>query len=203
MASVFTQDLPRDVADAFIGAGQVACDTETTGLDWRHDRLAICQLYHPSVGLAIVRMTGPAEQLSRVLVAEDLTKVFHHAPFDLRFLTHALGVVPAEIRCTKVASKLLRPEEPNNMHSLAALLSNILDVHLDKGAVRTSDWTGELTDEQLAYAGNDVRFLLPLLDALEDGLREVGRAALFDECCHFLATRVETELLGLQDVFAY
>lgn len=203
-ASVFDKDLPAEMADALIASGRIACDTETTGLDWRNDRLAICQLYAPTVGLAVIRMVdGEATQLRRVLNADDAVKVFHHAPFDMRFLTRGVGVLPRRVRCTKVASKLLHPAHPNGRHSLASLLSELLGVALDKGAVRTSDWTGVLTNEQLEYAANDVRYLLPLLDALEGGLHETGRYDLFAECCAFLPVRVATELLGLQDVFAY
>jgi ribonuclease D len=202
--TVFERDLPAEVADAFVAAGRVACDTETTGLDWRRDRLAICQFYEPSVGLAIVRIDGDgANQVVRLLEDDSLVKVFHHAPFDLRFLCSSLRARPRSIQCTKVASKLLRPGVPNAQHSLASLLSEFLQVQITKGAVRTSDWTSDLDAEQLTYAGNDVRYLLPLLEAVVRQLRDCGRLEVFERCCQFLPVRVETELLGVDDVFAY
>ena len=83
-------------------------------------------------------------------------KVFHHAPFDLRFMNHASGYRAASVRCTKVASKLLDPQAPNQMHSLQTLAARYLGVHLAKGAVRTSDWSAALSAEQVAYAADDV-----------------------------------------------
>jgi DNA polymerase-1 len=54
-------------------------------------------------------------------------------------------------------------------HSLAAVAHRWLGQVLDK-SLQTSDWSGPLTDEQLAYAARDAAVLLPLRDALEDAL---------------------------------
>ena len=38
-------DLPVEMVDAFTGAPRIAWDVETTGLDWRRDRVATCQIF--------------------------------------------------------------------------------------------------------------------------------------------------------------
>jgi ribonuclease D len=204
---VLRGDLPGELADAFAAESRVAWDVETTGLDWRRDRLATCQLSAEGVGTVIVAL-GPARRLPGRLggLLEDpaVEKVFHHAPFDLRFMVSTWGSRPAAIRCTKVASKLLGPHHPNELHSLQQLAERFLGVVLEKGQVRTSDWTRpDLTSEQIAYAADDVAYLLPLLDALTDGLRSAGLAPLYDDCCSFLPARVDLELGRYPDVFAY
>lgn len=200
-------DLPLELVTAFGAASRVAWDVETSGLDWRIDRLATCQLFAPDIGPVVVSLDpeeGKPLGLAALLADPKVEKVFHHAPFDLRFMVHTWGIEPSAIRCTKVASKLLGPQAPNSEHSLKDLLARHLGIEIDKGPVRTSDWTQvDLTPEQLTYAANDVRYLLPLLDILTGALAAVGRTDLYDDCCAFLPARVALELGGYPDVFAY
>jgi ribonuclease D len=198
-------DLSLELAYAFSEAPRVAWDVETTGLDWRRDRLGTCQLSAEGVGVAIVRVDGQRPgRLAALLEKPDVEKVFHHAPFDLRFMVRAWNVWPMAVRCTKVASKLLEPKAPNEAHSLQQLVRRHLGVTLEKGAVRTSDWSSaHLTPEQLDYAASDVLHLLPLLDTLQDALKAKGLTRLYDDCCAFLPARAALEIGGYPDVFAY
>jgi ribonuclease D len=198
-------DLPADLATAFATADRIAWDVETTGLDWRQDRLATCQLFAEGVGVVVVKLTATRpKRLADLLEDLALEKVFHHAPFDLRFMVHSWDVRPGSIRCTKVASKILAPDVPNEAHSLQNLASRHLGVSLAKGPVRISDWTAtSLTDEQLAYAAGDVLHLLALLDVLLAELDRANLRRLYDDCCAFLPARVSLELADYPDVFAY
>jgi ribonuclease D len=198
-------DLPPDLARTLAEQRRIAWDTETTGLDSRKDALATCQLFSPPTGgIVIQKIDEHPPYLSHLLADADVVKVFHHAPFDLRFMKRAWNVDPGAIRCTKVASKLLEPAAPNAEHSLARLLQRHLGVVLDKGPVRTSAWDSPvLTAEQLTYAVNDVRFLLPLEAALATKLAASSRGLLYEKCCAFIPARVELELGNFPDVFAY
>jgi len=202
---VLSGDLPGDLVDAFALSGRVAWDIETTGLDWRREKIGTCQLFSETVG-AVVVSVGEDRPSALATLIEDSTveKVFHHAPFDLRFMVSAWQASPTAIRDTKVASKILDPAAPNETHSLQQLVGRYLGVSLPKGAVRVSDWSAsELTDEQVRYAAGDVVHLLRLLDAMEEALRACGRAELYDSCCAFLPARVTLELGDFPDVFAY
>jgi ribonuclease D len=198
-------DLPAELAAAFGSARSIAWDVETTGLDWRTERLATCQLFAEGVGAAVVGMdNGRPARLAALLENPVVEKVFHHAQFDLRFMVGSWGVQPTSIRCTKVASKLLAPGSPNEAHSLQHLVGRHLGVSLAKGPVRTSDWTATtLTKEQIDYAVGDVVHLLALLDVLRASLGEARLTRLYDDCCAFLPARVALELGGYPDVFAY
>jgi ribonuclease D len=198
-------DLPADLAIALRAAPRIAWDVETTGLDWRRERLATCQLFADGLGVVLVRVgdVKPA-QLAGLLEESTVEKVFHHAPFDLRFMVHAWNVQPVSIRCTKVASKLLEPSAPNKAHSLQKLVARHLGISLPKGPVRTSDWTAAtLTAEQIDYAADDASHLLDLLDILQGALAEARLTPLYDDCCAFLPARVTLELADYPDVFAY
>jgi ribonuclease D len=198
-------DLPADLAAAFAKANRIAWDVETTGLDWRQDRLATCQLFAEEVGVVVVKMAlSRPERLVALLEDPAVEKVFHHAPFDLRFMVHGWDFRPVSVRCTKVASKILAPDVANGAHSLQLLASRYLGVRLTKGSVRTSDWTvASLTEDQLAYAAGDVLHLLALLDVLLAELDQASLRHLYDDCCAFLPARVSLELGGYPDVFAY
>jgi ribonuclease D len=198
-------DLPAGLAAAYGKAGRIAWDVETTGLDWRRDRLATCQVFADSVGVSIVGVgSGKPSRLIALLEDPAVEKVFHHAPFDLRFMVHAWDARPTSIRCTKIASKLLEPHAPRETHTLAHLAWRHLGVRLEKGPVRTSDWSApELTPQQIAYATGDVLHLPALLDALQPTLRTAGLGKLYDDCCAFLPAHARLETSGYPDVFAY
>src|SRR5882724_2048656 len=200
---VIQGDLGDELAAAYAACPRVAWDVETSGLDWRHDRLGTCQLFAPDVGAAVVIVgVDKPVRLMTLLGNPGVEKVFHHAPFDLRFMVHAWGVWPAAVRCTKVAAKLLEPEAPNEAHSLQQLVRRHLGVTLEKGTVRTSDWsTADLTSEQLEYAAGDVLHLLPLLGALQRSLGVKDLTRLYDACCAFLPARAALEVGGFPDVF--
>jgi ribonuclease D len=203
--AVVRGDLPADLALALARCSRVAWDIETSGLDWKTASLSTCQVYAEQVGAAVVSIT---EETPRLLIAilEDpgVEKVFHHAPFDLRFMVHAWGIHPQSIRCTKVASKLLAPQAPNEQHSLQALLQRHLGVRVGKGSVRTSDWAAaRLSAEQIQYAVEDVVHLSSLLRKLQQQMRAANLVDLYDACCAFLPARAQLELGGFPDVFAY
>lgn len=204
-AQLLCGDLPEGLAGAFAKSDLLAWDIETTGLDWRTDRIGTCQLFADGVGPVVVSVSNsrPTRMLA-LLENRAVEKVFHHAPFDLRFMVQAWGVRPSSVRCTKVASKLLDPRAPNEIHSLQSLALRYLGVSLTKGQVRTSDWTSpELNPDQLAYAAGDVLHLPALLAAMSEALRATGQADLYDACCSFLPARVMLELGDYPDVFAY
>ncbi|HUB75005.1 MAG TPA: ribonuclease D [Solirubrobacteraceae bacterium] len=195
-------DLDERGFEQAIEASTVALDIETTGLDWRRERICTVQMQVEDTTY-VIRIGDKVPYRLRAIVEDAaIGKILHHAMFDLRFLAFHWGVTPAHVACTKIASKLAEPQAPCEAHSLAPLLQRHLGVHLDKSQ-RTSDWTVELSAEQLRYAADDVRYLMPLYALLDGKLRSEGRVELRDRCYAHLPTRVELEVGGFPDVFAY
>lgn len=203
--TVVQHDLTADLADAYGQSGVLAWDTETSGLDPRHDALQLCQVSAPGVGTTLVQLDGGSPSgLIELLSRPEVRVVMHHAPFDLLFMRVAWGVQAANVRCTKIASKLLAPAAASSSHSLGALTAQRLGVTLNKGPVRTSDWgAGRLSAKQVAYAAADVSHLVELYDGLTRDLAGAGLAGLYEECCEFLPTRTEVAVLGIADVYDY
>jgi ribonuclease D len=107
------------------------------------------------------------------------------------------------VACTKILSKIVRPEAAGEEHSLKPTLEQFLGVVLDKSQ-QTSDWLSpSLSREQLTYAIRDVEYLVPLLDRLMDEARASGVADIAERTFEYLPTRVETDIRGCGDVFAY
>ena len=204
LPTVLRGDLDSDTAAAFVAAGRVAWDLETSGLDWRESQIETCQLYNQAVGCVIVQVNGEVPQvLAELLSDARVEKIFHHAPFDLRFMFGSWGVTAARVACTKVASKVIWPTLANGDHSLQSLLARVLGVRIDKGE-RLSNWAAhDLTAQQVSYAANDVAYLLELIEALRAEAETAGVAHLVERCFEHLPTRAELEARSLGDVFAY
>jgi ribonuclease D len=202
--SVIEGDIPKAFLNAARRHGAVAWDIETSGLDWRSERIGLCQLLVREHGLSLVRIKKNKKppNLAAILGDPSVRKIFHHAMFDLRFLCYHWGVTAENIACTKIASKLLDPEKAQG-HTLTALVRQHLGVTLDKGS-RRSDWlTWGLSPGQLKYAGNDVVYLPDLLEALLDELQKKNRLNLALRCFANVPTQVQLEIQGFRDVYAY
>lgn len=195
-------DLPGTVRAEFDRVERVAWDIETTGLDWRTDRIATCQLYADEIGTHIVRLgNGIPAQMQAMLENERLVKLFHHALFDLRFMAAAWRCKPVAIRCTKVASKILDPGREK--HSLQVLVRDYLGIEMDKAA-RMSNWLAStLSSEQLQYAAKDVQVLPALFEVLSSKLLEDGRWPTARKCFEFLPSKLQLDLWGCERVFEY
>jgi len=201
--------MSRDISDSLVEAAlsslAVAIDIETTGLDFNTDKIASVQVGVASGPIEIVRFDHDIdrpENIISLLESRRVLKVFHHAMFDLRFMRTAWGAVPEHVACTKVASKIVDPTGEVG-HRLVDLARYYLGVEIDKSE-QTSDWlSSTLTTEQIAYAANDVRHLVPLLYALLSDLRHQGLERLALRCFDHLPTRVELEVHEFGDVFTY
>jgi ribonuclease D len=112
------------------------------------------------------------------------TKVLHAARQDVEVMLPLLGGPVAPVLDTQVAAALLGfPAQIG----YADLVARELDVQLAKGQART-DWIRRpLSPQQLEYAADDVRYLLPLADRLEERLAAKARLGWLAEECAALA----------------
>jgi len=195
-----------DLPDGLNLGPAVAVDTETLGLNPARDRLCLVQLSSGDGSAHLVqfkRAQYDAPNLKRVLGDPDVLKLYHFARFDLATIRRYLGVVAGPVYCTRTASKLARTY--TDKHGLKDLVKELLDIDLSKQQ-QSSDWGAEnLTEQQLAYAANDVAFLHRLKDALDAMLVREGRMELAQACFGFLPARAELDLAGWGegDIFAH
>ena len=178
------RDLDRATAARYLGAEAIAIDTETMGLVIKRDRLCLVQLCDPQGYVTAIRIEKgqtSAPNLEKILLAKDITKVFHFARFDVAQFLYTFGVETTPIFCTKIASKLARTY--TSSHGLKSLVAELMQVELDKKA-QSSDWgdLDSLSEEQLSYAANDVRYLLEAKDKLTAMLEREERWKLAQRC---------------------
>jgi ribonuclease D len=184
----------------------MAIDTETMGLVPRRDRLCLVQLSPGDASADIVRIAPgqtSAPNLVRLLADPGIVKVFHYARFDMAVLWHVLGVMPAPVFCTKIASRLVRTY--TDRHGLKDVVRDLVGIDLNKNQ-QSSDWgAAELSDAQLQYAAADVLHLHELYRRLTALLEREGRTALVEACFQFLPTRAKLDLAGWgeEDIFAH
>ncbi|PZP42789.1 MAG: 3'-5' exonuclease [Azospirillum brasilense] len=200
-------DLPPDLDLGPV----VAVDTETMGLDPRRDRLCLVQLSAGDGSAHCVQIVpqalggrgGDCPNLRALLADPARIKLFHFARFDVAILQAALGVEVAPVRCTKIASRLVRTF--TDRHGLKELCRELLGVEISKQQ-QSSDWgAAELSSEQLQYAASDVLYLHALWARLESLLIREGRLELAEACFRFLPTRGRLDLMGYAepDIFAH
>jgi ribonuclease D len=201
--AVLSGDLDSHALEIATREQAIAWDIETTGLEWRTERIATVQVYAGSHAFVVRLGRKTPVRLKRVLEDPAIRKVMHHAMFDLRFMAYAWNASPRGVACTKIAAKLALPGADPADYSLASLVRRFFHVELDKEQ-RISDWTARKLDSaQLSYAVDDVRYLLPLYERLERRLRLQSLVELRDRCYDHLSARVDLELKGYPDVFEY
>ncbi len=192
--AVFDGDLSDEWLNHYGNAKALAVDTEAMGLIHGRDRLCLVQIADDQDRVCCIRIArgqSEAPRLKQLMEAPAIEKVFHYARFDVAALVTGLGIKVNPIFCTKVASRLARTYSPR--HGLKEVVNELVGIELDKQA-QSSDWgrVDELTDQQLAYAANDVRYLLPARDRLEQMLRREERWDLAERC--FLCIPVFSDL---------
>ncbi|MGB3291584.1 MAG: ribonuclease H-like domain-containing protein [Phormidesmis sp.] len=202
---VCDRDITPALLKRYLCAEAVAVDTETMGLNPLRDRLCLIQLSDADGYVSAVRIARgqtAAPNLQQLLEAQNITKIFHFARFDLATLQHYLGIVTTPVFCTKIASKIARTYSPS--HGLKSLVKELEGIELDKSQ-QSSDWgnVAALSDEQLSYAANDVRYLHSLRDQLTDMLKREERWKIMQQCLTCLPTFVQLDLMQYSGIFEH
>lgn len=170
---VSTDSELRAVLDAITGTPWVAIDTEFMREKTYFPQLCLIQIATSDHIACIDPQTiQDPSPLYALLHDPAILKVFHAAGQDLEVLYLASAKVPAPVFDTQVAASLLGHGE---QIGYANLVQAVLEHPLDKSQTRT-DWSQRpLRPEQLSYAQDDVRYLVPLYERLEQELRTRGR----------------------------
>ncbi len=185
---------------------RIAVDTETMGLHPGRDKLCLVQISDGDGSAHLVQLnreTYNAPNLKKLMTDPKIVKIFHFARFDIAAMKAYLGITCAPVYCTRTASKLTRTY--TDKHGLRDVCRELLGVELNKHQ-QSSDWGADkLSEEQLAYAANDVLHLHALQDKFDAMLEREGRVELARKCFEFLPVRAELDLAGWanSDIFEH
>jgi len=195
-----------DLPDSLDLSPIVAIDTETLGLEVKRDRLCVVQLSRGDGSADVVQIAAGqtrAPRLEALLADRNVLKLFHFGRFDMATLSHAFGVMPEPVYCTKIASKLARTY--TDRHGLKDLVRELLGVEISKQQ-QSSDWGADsLTEAQLSYAASDVLYLHGLREKLNMMLAREGRDGHARAAFAYLPDRVRLDLAGFEavDIFSH
>lgn len=168
--------LCRDLAQA----GAFGLDTEFIGESSYAPRLCLIQVSWPD-RQAVIDPLVPGLDLKPFLALipdPEVQKVFHAGGQDMAIFYSLIGQPPRRVFDTQVAAALVGY---GDQVGYAALVERALHGRLSKQETFT-DWARRpLTAEQIAYAMDDVKYLLPLRDHLVARLSARGRLAWLDE----------------------
>jgi ribonuclease D len=187
-----------DLCRALEGSAWIALDTEFLRERTYYARLCLIQVGAPGIVACVDPLAlEQLEPLHALLENPNLRKVLHAARQDLEVFVDLRragtrqcrerqdagsdrGVVAAPLFDTQIAAAYLGHDD---QIGYAALVTAITGVSLDKTHTRT-DWSKRpLSAAQHQYAEDDVRYLMPVYEALHERLAAAGRLAwVADDC---------------------
>ncbi len=179
-------DTPQQLDDLIArarAADRVALDTEFVWERTYYPRLGLVQLGLGRDDTFLIDAVAlDLRPLGDLLADPSVVKILHDAQQDLTILHRAAGadddLAPRAIFDSRVAAGFVGLSATT---SLQALIEETVGVHLPKGESR-SDWLRRpLSEAQLEYARDDVRYLPDAYDALWERIRERDRSAWVEE----------------------
>jgi ribonuclease D len=175
---ITTQEHLSALAARLAAADAFAVDTEFLRERTYRADLCLVQVATHEVAACIDPLAlADLATLARPLAAADVVKVMHACRQDLEVLYPIAGVV-GPVFDTQIAAALAG--EPAQV-GYADLVRRLLGCDLAKAHTRT-DWSSRpLSTEQIEYALDDVRYLLPLKAHLEALIQGLGRSAWLAE----------------------
>ncbi len=203
--SIYDRDLGKDIFEKFKSKSLLAIDTEAMGLIHGRDRLCLVQICDNEDNVACIRIQKgqqSAPNLKGLMENKDIEKIFHFARFDIAALSSNLNIEVNPIFCTKVASKIGRTYSPR--HGLKEVVHELVNVELDKQA-QSSDWgnVDKLSDKQLAYAANDVRYLIKAREKLRNMLIREDRWELAQRCFECIPVMSKLDIFRFGNIFEH
>jgi ribonuclease D len=148
-------------------------DTEFVGEQTYHPRLCLVQVATADKRFLIDPLTvGPLDAFWDIVVNPAHLVVVHAGREEVRLCHLWTGRTPGNLFDLQLAAGLVGLAYPL---SHASLVSQLLGVHLTKGETLTEWRNRPLTKQQIRYAFDDVRYLLPLWQQLAARLERLER----------------------------
>ena len=170
---------------------QFGFDTEFIGEQTYHPHLCLVQVATAEKLFLIDPMSaGPLDAFWDLVVDPAHTVIVHAGREEVRLCHLWAGRTPGNLFDLQIAAGLVGLAYPLSHASLA---SQVLGVQMRKGETLTEWGNRPLTQWQIRYAFDDVRYLLPLWQRLAGRLQELGRAEWAREEFARLATHAAPE----------
>lgn len=162
------------VCDRLERTAEFGFDTEFIGENSYHPRLCLLQIAVPDALFVVDPLAiGNLEQFWRLAADAGRTAVVHAGREEVRMCRQAIGQAPAKLFDLQIAAGLIGLGYPLGY---GPLVGQVLERRMNKGETLT-DWSRRpLTPQQVQYAFDDVRYLLPLHERLSRQVDSLGRS---------------------------
>jgi ribonuclease D len=159
-------------AERWAAAPVLGLDTEFVRTNTFYHRLGLIQVSDGAASWLVDPLAARELSPLAAVFRSPGVKVLHSASEDIEVFYHALGVLPEPLFDTQIAGALAGA---GAFLSYQKLVAAYLGVELAKEETRT-DWLARpLSPGQLAYAAEDVAYLVPLYERLAGDLEALGR----------------------------
>ena len=198
-------DINTDLYNLYKNSSYLAVDTEAMGLIHGRDRLCLIQICNELNLTSCIKIelnNSDSPNIKKLFENDKIMKIFHYARFDVAALKCNLGINTNNIFCTKIASKLARTY--TNKHGLKDLINELIGIELDKSS-QGSDWgsSEDLSNKQIDYAANDVKYLIEAMHKLSLILDREGRYELAQKCFKAIPVHSELDILKFSNIFEH
>lgn len=167
----------------------IAVDTEFTRVRTYRPRLELVQLATKEIAFCIdVQKCGDISALRRLLSSASMDIAMHSASQDLEIFRD-INAIPNQIFDTQIAASLCGYGKV----SYKDVVHDSIGIELSKEMTR-SNWTHRpLSQKQIQYALDDVRYLIPVKQHLSRELDQLSRMSWLEEECGRLLMSFQKE----------
>jgi len=174
-----TPEQLQQAAQVMANCKVLCIDTEFHRESTYYAEFALLQIYGNGQCWIIDPLTlGDLSGLWEVLFSPDILKVFHAGRQDIEIFVKESGRLPLPLFDTQIAAALLGYGQQVGFGNL---VQRITKKALPKGESFTNWKTRPLTPKQLTYAADDVIWLMPVYQHLQERLEATGRAEWLQE----------------------
>ena len=168
----------------------ICFDTETLQLKPESGKLRLLQLGSTArKTIVLIDLFQTDEdgfgEIDRFFAGPERFWLAHNSAFDLGWLAVYGWHPKGQVRDSMLASRLLTNGMSQVKNGLAHVAKRILGVEVDKEQQR-SDWSGDLSQEQLDYAAKDVELLCEMDQPLHQQIAEQGLGRAYALECRAL-----------------
>ena len=179
----------------------ICFDTETLQLKPESGKLRLLQLGSTArKTIVLIDLFHTDEdgfsEIDRFFQGPERFWLAHNAAFDLGWLAVYGWHPKGQTRDSMLASRLLTNGMPKVKHTLADVAKRILGLNVDKEQQR-SDWSGDLSQEQLDYAAKDVEVLCEMDHPLHQQIAQEGLGRAYALECRALPALTAMANTGL------
>jgi len=176
-------------------------DTETNGLDPLQNQVLLIQVGDETDQYVIdVHRVGAAIfPFLDVIKSKHVAKILHNAKFDYSFIKSNFGVALQNIRCTMIGEQLLTAGRKHGK-GLAAVCDKYLGKTLSKEKQKSFidlRLGCTFTEEQLNYAADDIKVLVPLYRKIQSLLNQRDMRDLSTLEYETISVTADMELRGI------